>query len=168
MATSVEVARAPLLDQGPGDEPRPRHDEDPDADHEIEADGADGKRRRKKRRIIQNSDRKYCCSEEGCGKKYSRAEHLYRHQLNRTSLNSLESRCFNEYQGNVKGAASQGPTLTNTCIQTRPNIYISATTRVARGASCVPTSVLDIRNDIQPKGLICSVKMHSRAHLSLK
>jgi hypothetical protein len=90
--SSVEDARAPRADEE--DDSRPRHDEDPDADHEIEADGADGKRRRKKRRIIQNSDRKYCCSEEGCGKKYSRAEHLYRHQLNRTSINFHDSRYF--------------------------------------------------------------------------
>jgi hypothetical protein len=90
--SSVEDARASLADED--DDLRPRHDEDPDADHEIEADGADGTRRRKKRRIIQNSDRKYCCSEEGCGKKYSRAEHLYRHQLNRTSINFHDSRYF--------------------------------------------------------------------------
>jgi hypothetical protein len=92
---SVEDARAPLADEE--DDSRPRHDEDdPDADHEveIEAEGADGTRRRKKRRIIQNSDRKYCCSEEGCVKKYSRAEHLYRHQLNRMSINFHDSRYF--------------------------------------------------------------------------
>lgn len=166
MATSVEVARAPLLDQGPGDEPRPRHD---DEDAEVEqVDEADDAQPRKKRRVIQSSDKKYICPHDGCGKRYSRAEHLYRHQLNRTSLNFLESRCFNKYQGNVKGAASQGPTSTNTCMQTRPNIYMSATTRVVLGASFVPTFVLATRNDIQPRVPICSAKMPSRPHQSLK
>jgi len=96
MASSVEVARAPLLDhQGPVDEPRPRHD-DEDAEVEQALDGADDAQPRKKRRVIQSSDKKYICPQQDCGKRYSRAEHLYRHQLNRTSLNFLESRCFSD------------------------------------------------------------------------
>jgi hypothetical protein len=39
-------------------------------------------RKRKRTRKIQ-MDRKFDCTFEGCGKSYSRAEHLYRHQLNR-------------------------------------------------------------------------------------
>jgi hypothetical protein len=39
-------------------------------------------RKRKRTRKIQ-VDRKFDCTFEGCGKSYSRAEHLYRHQLNR-------------------------------------------------------------------------------------
>lgn len=39
-------------------------------------------RKRKRSRKVQ-SDRKFDCTYEGCGKSYSRAEHLYRHQLNR-------------------------------------------------------------------------------------
>ena len=88
MASSVvEVARAPLVDQGPGpvDEPRPRHD-DEDAEAEQALDETDDAQPRKKRRVIQSSDKKYVCPQEDCGKRYSRAEHLYRHQLNRTSL----------------------------------------------------------------------------------
>ena len=38
----------------------------------------------KRRRITKVPDKKYECPHEGCGKSYSRAEHLYRHQLNRT------------------------------------------------------------------------------------
>ncbi|KAL4914097.1 fungal-specific transcription factor domain-containing protein [Aspergillus aurantiobrunneus] len=38
-------------------------------------------RKRKRTRKVQ-VDRKFDCSFEGCGKSYSRAEHLYRHQLN--------------------------------------------------------------------------------------
>ncbi|KAL4803147.1 fungal-specific transcription factor domain-containing protein [Aspergillus unguis] len=40
-------------------------------------------RKRKRTRKVQ-VDRKFDCSFEGCGKSYSRAEHLYRHQLNHT------------------------------------------------------------------------------------
>jgi hypothetical protein len=97
MASSVEVARAPLVDQGPaGDELRPRHD-DEDAEVDQALDEADDAQPRKKRRVIQSSDKKYICPAPECGKRYSRAEHLYRHQLNRTSLNFLESSCFNDY-----------------------------------------------------------------------
>ncbi|KAK3645665.1 hypothetical protein LTR56_003734 [Elasticomyces elasticus] len=39
---------------------------------------------KKKRKIIKNSDKKYLCPNSECGKSYSRAEHLYRHQLNHT------------------------------------------------------------------------------------
>lgn len=99
MASSVvEVARAPLTDQGPGssDEPRLRHDED-DAEVEQTVDEGGEAQPRKKRRVIQSSDKKYICPAPECGKRYSRAEHLYRHQLNRTSPNFLESRCFKIY-----------------------------------------------------------------------
>lgn len=51
---------------------------------ENEAPAAGTPRKRKRARKVQ-SDRKYDCTFEGCGKSYSRAEHLYRHQLNRRS-----------------------------------------------------------------------------------
>lgn len=38
---------------------------------------------RKRRRSRKGLDKKYNCPHEDCGKSYSRAEHLYRHQLNR-------------------------------------------------------------------------------------
>jgi hypothetical protein len=101
MASSLEVAQAPRLDQhegqGPaGDDTRPRHDEE-DAEAEQALDDAGDTRPRKKRRVIQSSDKKYICPAPECGKRYSRAEHLYRHQLNRTSPNFRESRCFEYY-----------------------------------------------------------------------
>ncbi|KAL2208942.1 hypothetical protein CC79DRAFT_1341418 [Sarocladium strictum] len=40
---------------------------------------------RKRRRSRKGLDKRFECSEEGCGKSYSRAEHLYRHQLNHNS-----------------------------------------------------------------------------------
>ncbi|KAK6380663.1 hypothetical protein LTS17_004863 [Exophiala oligosperma] len=40
---------------------------------------------KKKRKVVKpNPDKKFECKHEGCGKAYSRAEHLYRHQLNHT------------------------------------------------------------------------------------
>ncbi|KAI1761098.1 fungal-specific transcription factor domain-containing protein [Hypoxylon sp. FL1150] len=39
---------------------------------------------RKRRRSRKGLDKKFECPTEGCGKSYSRAEHLYRHQLNHT------------------------------------------------------------------------------------
>ena len=55
---------------------------DADAEHELD-DHADSKPK-KKRRVVKTADKKYECPHDGCGKSYSRAEHLYRHQLNRT------------------------------------------------------------------------------------
>lgn len=43
---------------------------------------------KKRRRTAKpNADKKFECKHEGCGKSYSRAEHLYRHQLNHTPKN---------------------------------------------------------------------------------
>ena len=44
---------------------------------------ANGASKKRKRRSKVQQDRKFDCTFEGCGKSYSRAEHLYRHQLNR-------------------------------------------------------------------------------------
>lgn len=52
-----------------------------DADHEV--DDFTENKPKKKRRIIKTTDKKYECPTKDCGKSYSRAEHLYRHQLNR-------------------------------------------------------------------------------------
>ena len=56
-------------------------EEDEDAAYDVD-ELADSKPR-KRRKLIQNSDKKYLCPHGECGKAYSRAEHLYRHQLNR-------------------------------------------------------------------------------------
>ncbi|KAJ5541904.1 hypothetical protein N7535_004323 [Penicillium sp. DV-2018c] len=48
----------------------------------MEIDGQPSKRRRRGRKVL--SDRKFECTFEGCGKSYSRAEHLSRHALNHT------------------------------------------------------------------------------------
>jgi hypothetical protein len=46
----------------------------------METDDHPSKRRRRSRKVL--SDRKFECTFEGCGKSYSRAEHLSRHALN--------------------------------------------------------------------------------------
>lgn len=63
-------------------EEKNRSSEDADAEHEV--DDLVNAQPKKKRRVVQTSDKKYDCPHPECGKSYSRAEHLYRHQLNRT------------------------------------------------------------------------------------
>ncbi|CZT43845.1 related to C2H2 zinc finger protein [Rhynchosporium secalis] len=74
---------------------RGRSRQDKDKDKEGSADGslgegADGQSSgtdepsRKRRRSRKGLDKKFECPQDGCGKSYSRAEHLYRHQLNHT------------------------------------------------------------------------------------
>jgi hypothetical protein len=57
-------------------------------DEEMSAAGPSGgnaetSTARKRRRSRKGLDKKFECPHPGCGKSYSRAEHLYRHQLNR-------------------------------------------------------------------------------------
>ena len=52
------------------------------AEMDLYENGTTTPKKRKRTRKVQ-SDRKFECTHEGCGKSYSRAEHLYRHQLNR-------------------------------------------------------------------------------------
>jgi hypothetical protein len=79
---------------GPSDDARGRRrtrDSD-DGDDDLE-DGSvpppgSSKKRRRSRKGL---DKKFECPHEGCGRSYSRAEHLYRHQLNRkTALDALQ------------------------------------------------------------------------------
>lgn len=63
-----------------------RRDRDDDGDSpDGDGDGQGGSSR-KRRRSRKGLDKKFECPHEGCGKSYSRAEHLYRHQLNREWL----------------------------------------------------------------------------------
>ncbi|KAJ9264894.1 transcriptional regulator family: Fungal Specific TF [Paecilomyces variotii] len=50
---------------------------------DADTDPADSGSTKKRKRTIP-TDKKFECKHEGCGKSYSRAEHLYRHQLNHT------------------------------------------------------------------------------------
>ncbi|KAI8931185.1 hypothetical protein NX059_011536 [Plenodomus lindquistii] len=58
-----------------------RRDRDDDGE-DGEGDGDGHGSSRKRRRSRKGLDKKFECPHEGCGKSYSRAEHLYRHQLN--------------------------------------------------------------------------------------
>ena len=52
---------------------------------EEKEDGIDtaGGKHRKRKRSRKGLEKNFPCPHQGCGKSYSRAEHLYRHQLNR-------------------------------------------------------------------------------------
>lgn len=59
------------------------HSEEDLQDAMYEVDDISDPKPKKKRKIIKPGDKKYNCPHADCGKAYSRAEHLYRHQLNR-------------------------------------------------------------------------------------
>lgn len=60
-----------------------------------QAENAGGLPPKKRRRVVKpNPDKKFECKHEGCGKSYSRAEHLYRHQLNRKLPFHLNAQIF--------------------------------------------------------------------------
>jgi hypothetical protein len=83
MDTSVGASKPPTPaspDSGENRGRRRDRDEDGDTgDGEGDGHGSSRKRRRSRKGL----DKKFECPHEGCGKSYSRAEHLYRHQLNR-------------------------------------------------------------------------------------
>ncbi|KAJ8129397.1 hypothetical protein O1611_g4236 [Lasiodiplodia mahajangana] len=64
--------------------------DDLDSDNDGEGDNKNGNSSnsegpvKKRRRSRKGLDKKFECPTEGCGKSYSRAEHLHRHQLNHT------------------------------------------------------------------------------------
>ena len=57
--------------------------EDESADGKEGGRGASNGKPRKRKRSRKGLDKNFPCPEKGCGKSYSRAEHLYRQQLNR-------------------------------------------------------------------------------------
>ncbi|KAF2098906.1 hypothetical protein NA57DRAFT_39777 [Rhizodiscina lignyota] len=64
---------------------RRRTRENEDGEEEMDQGGPEGTSMgssKKRRRSRKGLDKKFECPHEGCGKSYSRAEHLYRHQLN--------------------------------------------------------------------------------------
>lgn len=67
---------------------------------------------RKRRRSRKGLDKKFECPHEGCGKSYSRAEHLYRHQLNRTP----SSVCTSTAGRSIADALQTTPSRSTTAI----------------------------------------------------
>ncbi|GME66287.1 c2h2 finger domain-containing protein [Neofusicoccum parvum] len=83
MEQQEQEITSPTSDENRGRR-RTRDDEHVDDldNNEDDGDGPPGSSR-KRRRSRKGLDKKFECPHEGCGKSYSRAEHLYRHQLNR-------------------------------------------------------------------------------------
>jgi hypothetical protein len=77
-ATEPPTPASPDSGEGRG---RRRDRSDDDGGEDGDAPGS-----RKRRRSRKGLDKKFECPHEGCGKSYSRAEHLYRHQLNRECI----------------------------------------------------------------------------------
>jgi len=56
---------------------------DVNSDGDVNVDTCGAQPGTKRPRLSKPREKKYACAEDGCDKFYSRAEHLYRHQLNR-------------------------------------------------------------------------------------
>ena len=100
---------------------------------------------RKRKRSRKGLDKKYHCSHEGCAKSYSRAEHLYRHQLNRKShqshIRSYLLTCANETHPSTFTIAIilavVGGSLDKTCVPVTRNVTpIGAHTCNAKIPTC--------------------------------
>lgn len=57
--------------------------EDDTGDEKANGGDRAGGKQRKRKRSRKGLEKNFPCPHQGCGKSYSRAEHLYRHQLNR-------------------------------------------------------------------------------------
>ncbi|KAG8628365.1 hypothetical protein KVT40_004238 [Elsinoe batatas] len=78
-------AAAQDVDQDPAEASHESHDESPNGRHasdESQGETDDKGRSAKRRKLSKDAEKKFICPHAGCDKKYSRAEHLYRHQLN--------------------------------------------------------------------------------------
>ncbi|KAF2242839.1 hypothetical protein BU26DRAFT_570275 [Trematosphaeria pertusa] len=86
MDTTSGAVEPPTPASPDRDDNRGRRREREEADGDHNGEGNDGGEAtgssRKRRRSRKGLDKKFECPHEGCGKSYSRAEHLYRHQLN--------------------------------------------------------------------------------------
>ncbi|KAJ4360448.1 uncharacterized protein N0V89_001011 [Didymosphaeria variabile] len=83
MDTSSGAVDNPASPDRDEDRGRRRDRDDTDGDIGDGNDAAEGTGgSRKRRRSRKGLDKKFECPHSGCGKSYSRAEHLYRHQLN--------------------------------------------------------------------------------------
>lgn len=69
-------------------------DEDSCDDKENGEEGSANGKPRKRKRSRKGLEKNFACNHQGCCKSYSRAEHLYRHQLNREFLSSGLWLCY--------------------------------------------------------------------------
>ena len=84
MITDTNTMGAPPSEQRIEQRDSKSSDMDVDAEHEI--DELEDSKPNKRRRKVKSLDKKYQCAHPDCGKAYSRAEHLYRHHLNRKHI----------------------------------------------------------------------------------
>ncbi|KAF2430919.1 hypothetical protein EJ08DRAFT_660339 [Tothia fuscella] len=83
MEKQQAMSASPQQEEASRGRRRTRGSENGDDDgHDDQEDGGSGSSK-KRRRSRKGLDKKFECPHDGCGKSYSRAEHLYRHQLNR-------------------------------------------------------------------------------------
>ena len=110
-----------------------------------------GGKQRKRKRSRKGLEKNFPCPQQGCGKSYSRAEHLYRHQLNREFILALI------------------PLRTsNSCRQTPQR---RSTFAISLGVSVVLSDkicVLDIARDILHEALTYSEKTIMRRILKIE
>ncbi|ERS98920.1 hypothetical protein HMPREF1624_04113 [Sporothrix schenckii ATCC 58251] len=78
-----EESVSDTLGDGDGEANGDHGDHNENADNADNSSNSDGPAR-KRRRSRKGLDKKFECPHSGCGKSYSRAEHLHRHQLNHT------------------------------------------------------------------------------------
>lgn len=148
METSGGAAepQTPVSPEG-DDSSRGRRRDRREADGEDHADGADGADvpggSRKRRRSRKGLDKKFECPHDNCGKSYSRAEHLYRHQLNR--------KCCTGQDGRTSRPA-------DAMAQTTLSRSTAATSLNAIGPLCARTCVHATKRDTQTEARSCCAK----------
>lgn len=98
---------------------------------------------KRRRKANANADKKFECNHDGCGKSYSRAEHLYRHQLNRES----------------RAEDSPASFMVLNLVQINQKSGITASIRVAAAISCGKIFVSVIRSDTIVKARSCRSAM---------
>jgi hypothetical protein len=141
--------------------------------------GEAGGSSRKRRRSRKGLDKKFECPHEGCGKSYSRAEHLYRHQLNRECPYFLPA--ASKQRGGEQctlhdpllGAGYVSETLASSfrasvwrtwlilVSQTIQSRSTTATFPSVTGPSCARIYVPATRRDIQREARSCCAKTRS-------
>jgi hypothetical protein len=150
MDTNVGASEPPTPASPDSGETRGRRrDRDDDGDT-PEGDGDGHGSSRKRRRSRKGLDKKFECPHEGCGKSYSRAEHLYRHQLNREWLSVEASTALAD--GLARCAKQM--VLTNMA-QITPSKSTTATSPTAIDPSFAKTYARDTRRDTQREAHNC-------------
>ncbi|KAL9124194.1 MAG: hypothetical protein Q9217_006454, partial [Psora testacea] len=116
-------------------------------------DGTDGKPRKRKR-SRKGLEKSFACPQLGCGKSYSRAEHLYRHQLNPHEVghslirSPLNGRIHESYQSNSNNATPLG----NHLLHSPQPLKTRATSEYGPGVTSLKRSHSDEQYYTNPHG----------------